>query len=684
MAADPKPLTRDQLVKFLPDQESIRRFERLFAVAGDLTPTDVATLYRLTQEASTDANTAMSSANEALAMLGPIVQDAAINAGTADAKSTQALDLLGRISASLELITTSPAIKNDNSVVADYIDLPEVGPHITQPRRIQWNHDDGTMDVGLYGGSVLQVGQEMTYYAKNTSGSTISNGSPVMFTGAVGASGKLTFGPAVADGSVPSEYMMGVATQDIADNAFGYVTSFGLVRGFNTSGVPYGEVWSDGDLLYFDPAAPGTWTNVQPSAPNIAVPVAVVVNAATGGSGSIFVRMAISISMNDLQDVYAPTPANKDILEFDTAAGRWKNVAPSSVSIGTATNIAGGAAGSLPYQTAAGTTSMLAIGTAAQVLQVNAGATAPAWVSSTGTGNVVRSSNPTINGFAGDTSAITIGTNQFFKSTTGNIGIGTVTPTGPTASSRVVHVYQNITNGSAFVAQSSVATLSLEASDNCYVVTKQGPLHIGSLVSAPIPFLINGADVGRWDTSGNLLVGSNSMPLGSVRRGLGVTAPTGVYVAAVFKNDGGSSAQTIDVWNAATSGNNVFMNFGTEGSYTSRGSISYNRGSGLVAYNATSDYRSKDVDGEFQTSGHEVDELKVYLGRMKGATISRPMFVAHELQSSAPYAVTGEKDAVDKHGLPIFQQVDHSSLVPMIVAELQSIRRRINHLESTI
>ena len=46
----------------------------------------------------------------------------------------------------------------------------------------------------------------------------------------------------------------------------------------------------------------------------------------------------------------------------------------------TGTNIAGGAAGSMPYQTGSGATSQLAVGTAGQVLDVNAGATAPQWV----------------------------------------------------------------------------------------------------------------------------------------------------------------------------------------------------------------------------------------------------------------------------------------------------------------
>ena len=330
MATQKLNLTRDQLATFLKNHEQIKQFERLFQLADEIAPASDTT------GISIQAGNAEAAANEALALIVSLAQDMAINSGAADQKAVQALDTLGRIANALEMLATAPVIQNNNSVVTDYIDLPEDGPHVTQARRVQWNPDDGTMDVGLYGGSVLQVGQELMYYAKNTSGGLIANGTPVMFTGTVGSSGKLTFGPAVADGSVLADYMMGVATQDIANNAFGYVTSFGLVRGFNTTGAPYGEVWADGDLLYFDPATPGTWTNVQPQAPNIDVPVAVVVNAGSGGSGSIFVRMTVAESLARLQDVYingTGTPNDFDVLLYDATQSRWENKPASAVQV---------------------------------------------------------------------------------------------------------------------------------------------------------------------------------------------------------------------------------------------------------------------------------------------------------------------------------------------------------------
>lgn len=39
--ADPKPLTRAQLARFLPDAEAIKAFESLFTVAGETTPAEI-------------------------------------------------------------------------------------------------------------------------------------------------------------------------------------------------------------------------------------------------------------------------------------------------------------------------------------------------------------------------------------------------------------------------------------------------------------------------------------------------------------------------------------------------------------------------------------------------------------------------------------------------------------------
>jgi hypothetical protein len=56
--------------------------------------------------------------------------------------------------------------------------------------------------------------------------------------------------------------------------------------------------------------------------------------------------------------------------------------------------------------------------------------------------------------------------------------------------------------------------------------------------------------------------------------------------------------------------------------------------------------------------------------------------IAHEAQAVVPYAVSGEKDAVDKDGKPVYQQMDHQVLVPLLIAELQAVRARLAALEA--
>ncbi len=195
----------------------------------------------------------------------------------------------------------------------------------TTPGEVAWNVNDGTLDVGIYGGEVLQVGQETLFYIKNGSGSTITKGQLVMATSALGASGKIVGAAAVADGTVSPEYFLGIATQNIDSDDFGYVTHFGLVRGFNASGSPYGQTWADGQILYANASVAGGLTNVAPAYPGFSTPLAIVINAASGGSGSIFVRMKSGEYLRELHDVNVSTVADNDILVYNAATSAWTN-----------------------------------------------------------------------------------------------------------------------------------------------------------------------------------------------------------------------------------------------------------------------------------------------------------------------------------------------------------------------
>ena len=204
--------------------------------------------------------------------------------------------------------------------------------------QIAWNAADGCLDIGMgYDSVTQQVGLE-TYFRIKAS-AAITNGQCVMFTGAVGASGVLTGAPAT--GVLDGNYIMGVATMDIAHNGFGYITNFGGVHGINTTGSSVGETWATGDILYYNPAYTGGLTNVEPVAPNQKVIVAAVTNSGPGGSGSLFVRVSANPNLQSLSDVYAPSPiANGQILIGDGSQARWES---TTLTAGTNVSITNGA-----------------------------------------------------------------------------------------------------------------------------------------------------------------------------------------------------------------------------------------------------------------------------------------------------------------------------------------------------
>jgi len=166
--------------------------------------------------------------------------------------------------------------------------------------RLQWNNEDGTAEYGLPGGNVnLQIGQELVIKTVNKTGSTISNGVPVYISGAQGS--RPTIAPADADDPA-KHHAVGVATEDIANNGSGYVTTFGLVRDVDTS------AFTAGDELYLATTA-GGFTNATPSYPAEPVHIGTVLFA-NAESGIISVIPHIETTFENIDAVYGATGTN--------------------------------------------------------------------------------------------------------------------------------------------------------------------------------------------------------------------------------------------------------------------------------------------------------------------------------------------------------------------------------------
>jgi hypothetical protein len=193
---------------------------------------------------------------------------------------------------------------------------------------VYWNTVDGTLDVKLYNGVTLQVGQELHFYGKASG--AISNGDLCQFAGVQGDH-------ILIKKVVPAEiianphYLVGVATQTITSGEFGYTTWFGKVNDIFTTG------WSVGDILYFDNST-GQLTNVEPLAPNRRLIVASVIKLATGASenGIIIVRPTFDIRMMDLNDVDGVAPSvSGQVLVWDNTHKYWIPGAAFVANLGT-------------------------------------------------------------------------------------------------------------------------------------------------------------------------------------------------------------------------------------------------------------------------------------------------------------------------------------------------------------
>lgn len=207
------------------------------------------------------------------------------------------------------------------------------------------------------------------------------------------------------------------------------------------------------------------------------------------------------------------------------------------------------------------------------------------------------------------------------------------------------------TNGSAFQWNSS--------GNNCYIAGSSGVMSFATGTSGYVERM-------RIDSGGYLYVNRTSNTSTASQVAISYNANAGIRGLGIQATvqDLGTAIQFI---NAAG---------------TVCGTIV--QGTSTTTYNTSSDYRLKDNIASMTGALAKVAALKPVTYKWKADGSDGQGFIAHELQEVVPECVTGEKDAVNEDGNPVYQGIDTSFLVATLTAALQEQQALIQSLTQRI
>jgi len=235
------------------------------------------------------------------------------------------------------IIITTGNIQAGNAIIlgnisANVVKFNTAAGQTAATGEMTWNAAEETVDLGLNTDVTLQLGQEFVYRVK--ANGAISNGQIVMFAGVQGDEIVARVAN-TADPAFNSTYVIGMATQDIADTASGFVTSEGKVRDVNTG------TFVVGDVLWLAPNTSGLMSNTKPAAGNARVQVAAVLKTSPGNGGIYSVRVTREPALGDLENV-ADNAVTNDFLVYNGTI--WDSV-PLDISLDTTPALGGNLAG---------------------------------------------------------------------------------------------------------------------------------------------------------------------------------------------------------------------------------------------------------------------------------------------------------------------------------------------------
>lgn len=158
------------------------------------------------------------------------------------------------------------------------------------------------------------VGQTLHAYVHNAEAVQINKGEAVYLYQASGNKASVKLAYNTTDST--SAKTFGLAAENIGAGQNGMIICQGILDGLNTG------AYNEGDTLYLGATA-GTLTSSKPYAPNHLVYVGVV-EKANNGNGQIYVRVQNGYELDEIHNVAALNPTDKDIIQYSSGTNLWE------------------------------------------------------------------------------------------------------------------------------------------------------------------------------------------------------------------------------------------------------------------------------------------------------------------------------------------------------------------------
>jgi hypothetical protein len=207
-------------------------------------------------------------------------------------------------------LTMSGSINN-----VDHLNFYTTSSAATATGRLAWNDGDGTLDLGLKGGTLaLQLGQDSFARVYNAEATTLNKGEIVYISGSQG--NRMSVKRADSAFEEGSANTIGMVAENITSGAEGFIFTSGVVNELNTIGL------TGGSTLYL--SSSGQYTQTRPTAPEQTVIIGFV-ERVHASVGSIFIKIDNGYEIGELHDILDGTTTTSygDLLVKSGSV--WKN-----------------------------------------------------------------------------------------------------------------------------------------------------------------------------------------------------------------------------------------------------------------------------------------------------------------------------------------------------------------------